>query len=176
MSEPFMGEVRIFAGNFAPLHWAACNGQLLAIAQNSALFSLLGTTYGGDGRTSFGLPGMRGRVAVGQGNGPGLTPRVLGQRFGTQTVTLTGTQIPNHTHYFQATKATSNSPAPGGRLFGEEDAVDIFAVYDQDPSNLRNLSSQVIQATGGGQAHSNMMAFQCLLYIIALQGLYPPRN
>ncbi|MBD3756388.1 MAG: phage tail protein, partial [Gammaproteobacteria bacterium] len=112
MSEPFVGEIRMFAGNFAPRGWAFCDGQLLAVSQNDALFSLLGTIYGGDGRTTFGLPDMRGRIPVHQGSGPGLSPRRLGSKSGAETETLTVNQMPSHTHFFLADKNPADLISP----------------------------------------------------------------
>jgi microcystin-dependent protein len=171
-AEPFTGEIRIFAGNFAPRAWAFCDGQLLAISQNTALFSLLGTTYGGDGRTTFGLPDLRGRVPMHAGTGPGLTTRLPGQTGGQEQVTLIESQIPAHTHQAKASSEVPDTNSP-------EDAVSAQKVrthlYNTGLSDV-NMGTTAISSTGGSQAHDNMQPYQCLNYIICLQGLYPSRN
>ena len=178
MSEPFIAQITMFGGNFAPRGWAFCDGQLLPIAQNSALFSLLGTTYGGDGRTSFGLPDLRGRVPMGPRNGPGLTPRTLGQKSGVENVTLTTPQIPSHSHV-----ATANAVAPAGNSndannnFWADDAGVSSGTYHTGPGNVTmNAGAVQIAAEGGGQSHTNVQPFVCVNFIIALTGLFPSRN
>ena len=173
MSEPFLAEIRMFAGNFAPRGWAFCNGQLLPISQNTALFSLVGTIYGGDGRTTLGLPNLQGRAPMHPGRGPGLTARRLGQRGGVETVTLTEAQMPQHTHTLrgQAAIANSNDPADkvlsrpfgGGNLYG-------------GATNLVDMAPQALTAKGGSLAHNNLQPFLVLNFIIALVGLYPSRG
>ena len=175
MAEPFIGEIRMFAGNFAPRDWSYCNGTLLAITQNQVLYSLLGTYYGGDGRTTFGLPDLRGRVPVHQGQGPGLSSRLMGQKFGAETVTLTTTQLPSHTHELQASSDQATSDAPAGLVLAKGDEVTFDRIYTTDPP-ANDLSPQAIGNTGGSQAHDDMMPFLCLSFIIALQGTYPSRN
>ena len=171
--EPFIGQIVMFGGNFAPRNWAFCNGQLLAISQNTALFSIVGTIYGGDGRTTFGLPDLRGRVPMHPGNGPGLTPRQLGQKSGVETVVLNINEIPSHTHTVQV--GVSNST-------GEEDTVsgnviaNHAASFNENPAPGQNLGGVSVQNTGGGQGHTNIQPFQCVNYIIALYGVYPSRN
>ncbi len=170
MSEPFVAEIRIFAGNFAPQGWAFCNGQLLPIAQNTALFSLIGTTYGGDGETTTALPNLAGRAPMHPGQGPGLTSRRLGQRGGVESVTLTEAQIPNHTHTMRAV------PAPAGDDDVENDSVIARALgmnLYAPPNNLVTMAPQTLPSTGGDQAHNNLQPFLTLNYIIALVGLYP---
>jgi microcystin-dependent protein len=176
MSEPFLGEIRMFGGNFAPRGWAFCNGQILPIAQNTALFSLLGTTYGGNGQTTFALPDLRGRVPMHWGQGPGLTPRSLGETSGSENVTLLSNQMPAHTH-----SLTANNQQ--GDAFSPEGAVAAAAVdSSQQPLNIYSssanttMSAQAIGAAGGSQPHSNMQPFQCVSFIIALEGIYPSRN
>lgn len=180
MSEPFIGEIRIFAGNFAPRGWAFCDGQLLPIAQNTALFSIVGTTYGGDGRTTLGLPNLQGRTPVHAGTGPGLTNRRLGQQGGVQDVTLTQAQMPAHTHATAAAAgnlvATTNPPNTADPRGNWLAAADVFG---SDPPNVdmsTDLFGDDISATGGGQAHTNMPPYLALNFIIALQGLFPSRN
>lgn len=170
--DPFIGQVIMFAGNFAPRGWAFCNGQLLPIAQYSALFSILGTTYGGDGRTTFALPDLRGRAPVHAGTGPGLTNRNLGSKGGAETVTLTEAQMPQHDHRAFAVKAKADGRLPAGKMLARPDD-NLFA----DPSNDRaKLADRTIGDTGGGQAHDNMPPFLALNYIIALQGTFPSRS
>ncbi len=169
--EPFIGQVILFAGNFAPRSWALCNGQLLPISQYSALFSILGTTYGGDGVTTFALPDLRGRAPVHAGHGPGLSNYSLGERTGTETVTLTEAQMPAHTHTMGA-NANGNPPTssdPRNRTLGSSN------IYD-DGLPEATLQSQPLGTTGGGQAHSNVQPVLAVNFIIALEGLYPSRN
>ena len=174
MSEPFIAEIRIFAGNFAPRSWAFCNGQLLPIAQNTALFSLIGTIYGGDGRTTTALPNMQGKAPMHPGRGPGLTDRRLGQRGGTETVTLTEAQMPSHNHNLQAANAPGTTFSPTSTSYLSRSVGG--NVYDST-DNLNNaLNVGTLQNTGGNQAHNNMQPFLAINYIIALQGLYPSRG
>jgi microcystin-dependent protein len=175
MSEPFIAEIRIFAGNFAPRSWAFCNGQLLPVSQNTALFSLIGTTYGGDGRTTTALPNLKGRLPMHPGRGPGLTSRRLGQRGGVEMVSLAESQMPNHNHTVRAFGFTSNTGTPtlstsiavanGGGLFRTDTS-----------SNMVSGSTSALPATGGSQPHNNMQPFIAMNFIIALQGLYPSRG
>jgi microcystin-dependent protein len=169
--EPFIGEVRWFAGNFAPRNWALCDGQLLAINQNQALFSLLGTNYGGDGRTTFGLPEMRGRGMVHHGTGSGLTNRRLGQKAGAESETLNNTQLPSHAHTLRADSSGGDSVLPEDRVVSKVGRLRIFA--DTPDSDMGAAS---ITGAGGNQPHNNMQPYTSLNCIIALQGLYPPRN
>jgi microcystin-dependent protein len=174
--EPFLGEIRMFAGNFAPRGWALCDGQILPISQYDALFSLLGTMYGGDGRTSFGLPDLRGRAPIHAGSGPGLTPRPVGQKGGAETVTLTVNQLPAHSHQAQikadSTVATSDNPQKAllARNAGSTPQ------YGITPNTALSDSAVTITSAGGGQSHPNMQPFLTVNYIIALQGIYPSRN
>ena len=173
MSEPFLAEVRIFAGNFAPQGWAFCNGQLIAISQNTALFSLLGTTYGGNGQTNFALPNLQGRAPMHPGQGPGLTQRWLGEQGGTASVTLIQTELPAHTHTMKYNKTvTGDSNSPAGKLFAKS-VVPIASVFSSSPPDTAIGSAT---ATGGGQPHNNMQPYLGLTYIIAMQGIYPPRS
>ncbi|WP_367388449.1 phage tail protein [Lewinella sp. LCG006] len=189
--QPMIGEIRLFAGNFAPRFWAFCEGQLLAISQNQALFSILGTTYGGDGRTTFALPDLRGRAPIGPGTGPGLPNYRLGQRGGTPTVTLNTNEIPSHTHGAVAALSgsigiatnteTSNSGEGSGNVLGEA-AANIYNNQPADPAELlggvqNNLGVNVqIGATGGNLDHNNMQPYLAVYYIIALQGIFPSRS
>ena len=163
---PFIGQMMAVGFNFAPKGWALCAGQILAINQNQALFSLLGTTYGGNGVTTFALPELRGRAALGFGQGPGLQPYNLGQPVGAESVTLVLNTIPNHNHAFLATNAAGSISAPNGAVLAK------FGMYYSDG----NDNSPVIGQTGGSQAHENRQPFQVLNWCIALQGVFPPRN
>lgn len=177
MAEPFLGEIRMFAGNFAPKGWAFCDGQLLSVNENDALYSLLGTTYGGDGRTTFGLPDLRGRLPVHVGRGPGLTNRDMGQRTGSERVTLTTNQIPTHNHPFMASSLEASVDTISGNVFGKVPTNDFFyAPPSEDPTRQLNLISGTIQSTGGSQAHNNIMPYLCINFIIALVGIYPSRS
>jgi len=174
MSEPFVGEIRMFAGNFAPRGWAFCDGQLLAVSQNDALFSLLGTIYGGDGRTTFGLPDMRGRIPIHAGSGPGLSPRRLGAKGGAEHVTLTVNQIPSHTHPFVATSNTATSPNPANtNTIARSTTFDAY-IGNEPPSTA--LKTESITNVGGSRSHDNLQPFVCIHFIIALVGIYPSRH
>ncbi len=173
MSEPFVGQIKMFAGNFAPRSWAFCDGQLLAISQNDALFSLLGTIYGGDGRTTFGLPDLRGRIPVHQGTRPGGATRTLGSDGGAETVAVTTPQLPIHSHTFQASTATGDQSNPSGACLAGSANIRLY----RDVGTSANLASATaLTKAGGSQAHTNLAPFQCVHYIIALFGVYPSRN
>jgi len=172
MSEPFVGEIRMFAGNFAPRGWAFCDGQLLAVSQNDALFSLLGTIYGGDGRTTFGLPDLRGRIPIHAGTGPGLSERRLGAKAGSEKETLTVNQMPSHTHQFMASSSPGSETSPDGEVLGSSANVRAFR---PTPPTV-NMHSDAISAIGGSRSHSNLMPFLCINFIIALFGIYPSRH
>ncbi len=171
MSEPFIAEVRIFAGNFAPRGWAFCDGQLLAVSQNDALFSLLGTIYGGDGRTTFGLPDLRGRVPIHAGSGPGLSPRRLGAKAGAENVTLTVNQLPSHTHQLRGDNDNANANSPAGNTLANA-MVNLYIDNDADT----NMATSAITNVGGSRSHTNLQPFLCINYIIALFGIYPSRQ
>lgn len=174
--EPFIGQIIMFGGNFAPRGWALCDGQLLPISQNAALFSILGTTYGGDGRTTFALPALRGRFAMHAGSGPGLTPRPLGQRSGVETVTLNLTEIPSHNHTATVNVGvntqTGEESTPDGQILSA-----IPAGFNEEGinGNLGGVSA-TINNNGGNQSHNNMPPYTVVNYIIALQGIFPSRN
>ena len=174
MSEPFIAEIRIFAGNFAPRSWAFCNGQLLPVSQNTALFSLIGTTYGGDGRTTTALPDLKGRAAMHPGRGPGLTSRRLGQRGGIEMEAISDAQMPSHGHTIQAVAGLANSGSPSNSALAVGRSIGTYA--DDDSSSLNSMSSHSLSAIGGSQSHNNMQPFIAINYIIALQGLYPSRS
>jgi microcystin-dependent protein len=171
MADPFIGEIRMFGGNFAPRGWATCDGQLLSIALNNALFALLGTTYGGDGQSTFALPDLRGRVPIHQGQGPGLTPRVIGEQAGSENVTLLTSQMPAHRHPTAATGAATLGN-PGGNLAGTSSTT---AFYVDTPPTLA-MSPDTQASKGGSQPHPNLMPYQCVNFIIALEGIFPSRN
>lgn len=172
MSEPFIAEIRIFAGNFAPRGWAFCNGQLLPISQNTALFSLIGTTYGGDGRTTTALPNLQGRAPMHPGQGPGLTTRRLGESGGSDSITLTEAQMPSHNHAVTVDGQPGERKDPAGRsLAGSEDA-NVYA----PAQNLTPMGANAVTAAGGSQPHNNRQPYLALNFIIALVGLYPSRS
>ena len=172
--EPFIGQIIMFGGNFAPRNWAFCNGQLLSISQNSALFSILGTTYGGDGRTTFALPDLRGRAPIHAGSGPGLTRRTLGQRSGTEAVTLDVTQIPAHDHTAQ--QPGTSAGATTGNTANAQAATFRPPRYNQGGPTDSSMQAFTTGSTGGTGGHDNMQPFQVVNYIIALQGIYPSRS
>jgi len=168
---PFLGEIREFGFNFAPVGWAMCNGQLLSISQNTALFSLLGTQYGGNGTTNFALPNLQGRVPMGQGQGPGLSSRVIGEVDGTETVTLLVTEIPSHSHLPQCNSGDGNAYGPGGNFWSQDAAGNAeYASTGATPMN-----GAALLPTGGGQPHSNMQPYLALNFCIAMQGIFPSR-
>ena len=175
MSSPFIAEIRIFGFNFPPRGWAFCNGQLLGIAQNTALFSLLGTTYGGNGQTTFGLPNLQGSVPLHPGQGPGLSDYVLGEQGGSQTVTLTGNQLASHTHQAQANSGGAGQPGPGGNVWASLAGRTPPPLYQSSAPNAA-MSPQATSVAGGGQPHNNMQPYQVLNFCIALQGIFPSRN
>jgi microcystin-dependent protein len=168
MSQPFLGQIMLFAGNFAPLGWALCNGQLMSIQQNTALFSILGTTYGGNGTTTFGLPDFRGRVPLHWGQGLGLANYAIGQMAGSENTTLLQTNLPSHTHPISASTLPANGDNPNG------------AVLASGPSYIQpaeaNTALAPSGATGGNQPFNNIQPYLALTFVIALQGVFPSRN
>jgi microcystin-dependent protein len=176
MADQFVAEIRIFAGNFAPTGWATCDGQILPISQNTALFSLLGTTYGGDGKSNFALPNLQGSVPLGAGQGPGLSLRDLGEIGGEQNVTLLNTELPAHSHTAQASTAGGvNSPA--NAAWGESKMGKTpLAVYAASGNNNVSMSPLGLSVAGQSSPHNNLPPYQCLMFIIALQGIFPPRS
>jgi microcystin-dependent protein len=172
MSEPYLGEIRMVGFNFAPQGWALCNGQLLAISQNTALFSLLGTYYGGDGITNFALPNLQSRVAIHQGQGAGLSPYVIGQQGGTENVTLNSQQMPSHNHLVNTVAAQGSQTRPVNNLL----AATASNTYAPAPSDGSTLNPVAVGNAGGNQPHPNVQPYLCVNFIIALQGIYPPRN
>lgn len=172
MSDQFVGEIRIFGCNFAPAGWALCNGQLLPISQNTALFSLLGTFYGGDGRSNFALPNLQGNVAINFGQGPGLSDYVIGEIGGEEDVTLLQTEIPQHNHAAQCNSSSTDSAAPGGEVWAPEVAGSNL----YSPSGGAPMAVSSLPNVGGNQPHNNMQPYLVLNYCIALQGIFPPRS
>lgn len=170
MSEPFLAEIRMMGFNFAPRGWAFLDGQILPINQNQSLYSLLGTTYGGDGRTSFALPDLRGRTPMHKSDAHGL-----GQRSGAETVALTSAEIPAHTHTVKASSQEANANIPTGALMASEKA-DEFSYRDYEAGSTTALRSGTVTNSGGGQSHNNMQPFTTVSFCIALQGLFPSRN
>ncbi|KGI79271.1 phage tail protein [Oleiagrimonas soli] len=177
MSEPFVGEIRLFSFPRIPRGWLSCDGTLLPISQYDALFSLLGTLYGGDGQTTFGLPDLRGRLPIGYGNGNGLTPRPIGQKSGSETVTLLSTQIPQHSHSFHATSAaaSSDTPSPSVQL-GTPSNSDTMYATDITGLSPYPLQTFAISPSGGNQPHDNCMPTLTASYCIAYVGIYPSRS
>lgn len=173
MSEPFLAEIKIFAGNFAPRGYAFCDGQLLPIAQNTALFSLMGTTYGGDGRTNFGIPNLKDRAPIHAGRGPGLTQRRLGYVGGADSVTLNLSQIPSHSHQPRASSEENNQTSPATHAWGTGNGN---SLYRQLAAQNMNLNPGAIAPVGGNQRHNNMQPYLTLSFIIAIVGLYPSRS
>lgn len=171
MSDPFIAEIRIFAGNFAPRGWAFCDGQLLPIAQNTALFSLVGTVYGGDGRTTFGVPNLQDRVPMHPGRGPGLSSRRLGEGGGVRNVTLTPQQLPPHTHPMTASLQPADDDDPSAAAVLARAEAPIYA-----STAGATLAPEASTSQGGGQAHNNLQPYLALHFIIALVGTFPSRS
>jgi microcystin-dependent protein len=172
--EAILGEMRILPYTFCPQGWALADGSLIAISQNDALFSIYGTTYGGDGITTFALPDMRGRMAMNHGQGPGLTPRVLGQRFGQETVTLTLNEMPRHNHTLRGTSAAPNSRSLQNASWGDFQGT--FNAYTAGGALDQTARGDAVSVTGGSQAHQNIQPVLVLRHCVAMFGVYPPRN
>jgi microcystin-dependent protein len=175
MSNPFVAEIRIFPFNFAPTGWAFCNGQILPLSQNTALFSLLGTTYGGDGKSNFALPNMQGNAPMHPGQGPGLSLHDLGETGGSDTVTLLESEIPSHSHSLMVEPLPATLTAPNPNTgFGKSAGV---AAYSQTTTTgLVQMSANAVAPAGGAQPHNNMQPYLTLNFCIALQGVFPPRS
>ena len=172
MSDPFVAEIRIFAGNFAPTGWAQCNGQLLPISQNTALFSLIGTFYGGDGKSTFALPDMQGSAPIHQGQGSGLSDRFLGETGGEQFVTLLPSEMPSHGHFLQASGQPGNRRPVAGNAMARSTGANMYL-----PSGtITQMAFQAVTVQGGSLPHNNMQPYLAMLYIIALQGIFPARG
>lgn len=170
MSQPYVGEIRMFGGNFAPNGWHFCDGTLLPIDQYETLFNLIGTTYGGDGQATFGLPDLRGRIALHQGAGPGITHNyVIGEVAGVESVTLTTNTIPIHNHPWMASTAAASNPSPNSNVLAASATISPFVLDVAGPQ----LVSSTVQFVGGSQPHDNMMPFLCVNFILSLFGVYP---
>ena len=172
MADPFVAEIRIFPFNFAPKGWAWCDGQLLPLSQNTALFSLLGTTYGGNGKSNFALPDLQGRAPMHPGQGPGLSLHDLGETGGSETVTLLESEIPAHSHSVTVSASDATEPSPVGQLFAKGIGIGYYAV----PGALTQLSPNAISPAGGDQPHNNLQPYLTYYFCIALQGVFPPRG
>lgn len=175
MSDQFVGEIRIFAGNFAPVGWAFCNGQILPISQNTALFSLLGTQFGGNGTSNFALPNLQGNVPVGQGTGVGLTPRVIGETGGEQNVTLSQATMASHSHQMSGAVTSGSSVTPDPTM-ALADPPTVVPIYQTSLGSPATLSAGAVTPNGGSQPHNNLQPFLVLNFIIALEGIFPPRS
>jgi microcystin-dependent protein len=173
MAEPFIGEIRMFGFNFPPTGWALCNGQTLPISQNQALFSLLGTTYGGDGTTNFMLPNLQGRVPINQGTGNGLSPYVMGQINGAETTTVLINNMPNHTHLIQCNTGGGNQASPANGYPAVE-STGTSLDYSNAAGGLMNPA--MVEAVGGNVPINNLQPYLCVNFCIALQGIFPSRN
>jgi len=172
--DAYIAAISMFGGNFAPRNWAFCDGQLQAISQNSALFSLIGTIYGGDGRTTFALPDLRSRVAIHSGTGPGLSTYRLGQAGGTENVTLTTLQIPAHNHQLMGTTDEANANSPANALLADTGTRD--PEYRSSNDNVVAMQGNAIGNTGGSQSHTNIQPYLAINYCICLFGVFPPRS
>lgn len=172
--DPFVAEIRIFPFNFAPKGWAFCSGQILPLSQNTALFSLLGTTYGGNGQSNFALPNLDGRAPMHPGQGPGLSLHDLGEMGGSETVSLLISEIPGHNHALKANTTAATKSTPAGNSLSRVSGATPFATPPATPTV--NLAAQSISPAGGGQPHNNMQPYLTLNFCIALQGVYPPRT
>jgi microcystin-dependent protein len=173
MADPFVAEIRIFPFNFAPKGWAFCDGQILPISQNTALFSLLGTTYGGNGQSTFALPNVQGNAPMHPGQGPGLSLHDLGETGGTQFVSLLQSEMPAHNHFISASAADGNTGSPAGSKVALGVGVNM---YTATPNPLAAMNLSALAPVGGDQPHNNMQPFLTLNFCIALQGVFPPRT
>lgn len=172
--DPFVAEIRIFPFNFAPKGWAFCDGQLLPLSQNTALFSLLGTTYGGNGKSNFALPDMQGNVPMHPGQGPGLSLHDLGETGGSQSVTLLESEIPAHVHALRGDRNVSESPDPTANTLGRGSSINAY--QNNVSQNLVPMAAEALAPSGGDQPHNNMQPYLTFNFCIALQGVFPPRT
>jgi microcystin-dependent protein len=172
MADPFVAEIRIFPFNFAPRGWAWCNGQLLPISQNTALFALLGTVYGGDGKSNFALPNLQGQAPMHPGQGPGLSPHSLGESGGTETVTLLQSEMPVHIHQLRASGEDANDDDPPNAAWAGSVGVGMYKAPD---SNMTNMAFEALPPAGSSQPHNNMQPYLTCYFNIALVGVFPPR-
>jgi microcystin-dependent protein len=171
MAQPYVGEIRMFGGNFAPAGWMFCGGQLLPISENETLFQLIGTTYGGDGESTFALPNLQSRVPLHMGTGPSGTTYTLGEMAGVEEVTLTVQQIPVHTHPMLGSTTLASSADPGGNVVAQSRTASVDMYLEDDPTV--SLAPNAITPVGGSQPHTNMQPFLCINYIISLFGIFP---
>lgn len=174
VSEAYIGEIRIFGGNFAPKDWALCNGQIINIASNSALYAILGDRYGGDGKTTFALPNLNGRAALHQGTGVGLTPRNVGESGGSATVTLLTTQMPSHNHIATCNNTQPSNNEPTGAIWTDQQGKGSVPLYTPQVNKQMNLMT--MDVAGGSQPHNNMQPYLGLNFIICLYGDWPPKG
>lgn len=172
MADPFVAEIRIFPFNFAPRGWAWCDGQLLPLSQNTALFSLLGTTYGGNGKSNFALPDLQGRAPMHPGQGPGLSLHDLGETGGSETVTLLESEIPSHSHALRGVATTANESSPAGNTLAQPTGASLY----QTAQSLVQMSDNTLAPAGGDQPHNNLQPYLTFYFCIALQGVFPPRT
>jgi len=172
MADPFVAEIRIFPFNFAPKGWAWCDGQLLPISQNTALFSLLGTTYGGDGKSNFALPDLQGRAPMHPGQGPGLSLHDLGETGGSETVSLLESEMPSHNHAQNVSQGDAIERVPAGQLLATGIAVGQYGA----PASLVSMAPETVAPAGGDQPHNNLQPYLTFYFCIALQGVFPPRS
>jgi microcystin-dependent protein len=173
VADPFVAEIRMFPFNFAPRGWARCDGQLLPISQNTALFALLGTMYGGDGKSTFALPDLQGAAPMHAGAGPGLSLRDLGERTGAEAVALQPSEIPSHTHGLMASPEPAEDASGAGAALGRSVGAPL---YQTDPNGLVGMADAALETAGGGQPHPNMQPYLTVQFCIALQGVFPPRS
>ncbi|RJE87688.1 phage tail protein [Paenibacillus sp. 1011MAR3C5] len=177
--DPYLGEIRIFAGNFPPVGWALCNGQLMQIRQYTALYSVIGVQYGGDGKTTFALPNLMGQASMGTGQGPGLTPRMIGQQVGSRNETLTHDQMPKHMHVPQAVNQPGKASNPTNQYWAETASSGRppkqLPIYNGQQPNVQMLPT-ALSVQGGSQPHNNMQPFLAMNFIISLEGVFPPRQ
>ena len=174
MADPFVAEIRIFPFNFAPKGWTWCDGQLMPLSQNTALFSLLGTTYGGDGKSNFALPDLQGRSPMHPGQGPGLSLHDLGETGGSETVTLLESEIPAHAHLLKANPNVAETPDPGGNSFARGSSINAYQTTTNQ--NLVPMAAEALAPAGGDQPHNNLQPYLTYYFCIALQGVFPPRG
>jgi microcystin-dependent protein len=172
MADPFVAEIRMFGFNFAPRGWAFCDGQIMSLSQNTALFSLLGTTYGGDGKSTFALPDLRGSAPMFFGQGPGLSVHDIGEASGSETVTLLESEIPGHSHSYMASTQLGLENKAQGQDWAMGDGVNLYAAANP----LAPMAAQALAPNGGGQPHNNMQPYLTVNFCIALQGVFPPRG
>jgi microcystin-dependent protein len=174
MGTPYVGEIRMFGGNFAPAGWAFCNGQTLPISENEVLFNLIGTTYGGDGQQTFNLPDLQGRAPIHMGQGPGLSNRIIGESAGVEQVTITAQQLPQHTHTANGGTA-GNLDSPAGNFWSADAGANV-AAYNTAATGGASMAPAAIGPAGGSQPHDNMQGFQAISFIISLFGIFPTQS